>query len=91
VELPASGTSLEPGQPFATIEAVKTVIDLNSPITGEVIEVNDSVTNDPSVVNQSPYEEGWLIKARMSNPSEMDGLLSAEDYDELVKGLGAEG
>jgi glycine cleavage system H protein len=91
VELPATGTSLEPGEPFATIEAVKTVIDLNSPVTGEVVEVNEALANDPSVVNQSPYEEGWFIKARLSDPSEVDALLTAEAYDELVEGLGAEG
>ena len=91
VELPSVGTSLEPGQPFATLEAVKTVTDLNSPITGEVVEVNESLSNDPSVVNQSPYEEGWFIRARMSDPSELDALLTAAGYEELIKQLGSEG
>lgn len=87
VELPVAGTSLEVGQPFGSIEAVKTVSDMNSPISGEVVEANDAVANDPSVANQSPYEDGWFIRARLSNPSELEGLLSASDYEEFVKGL----
>ncbi len=87
VELPVVGTSLEAEQPFGSIEAVKTVSDLNAPVTGEVVEVNDAIANDPSVVNQSAYEDGWFIRARMTNPSELEGLLTAEAYDEFVKGL----
>jgi glycine cleavage system H protein len=90
VELPAVGTSLDYMQPFATLEAVKTMTDVNSPVTGEVLEVNESLVNDPSLVNKLPYEGGWFIRARMSNPSELDTLMTAEGYEEFVKGLGGE-
>lgn len=87
VELPAAGTPLHHMQPFGTIEAVKTVSDLFSPITGEVAEVNPAISADPGIVNRSPHDEGWMIRARISNQAEIDALLSPEAYEELVKGL----
>ncbi len=84
VELPAVGTQLEAGKPFGVIEAVKTVSDLFTPFSGEITAVNEVLSTDASVVNKSPYDDGWMIKIKMSAPGEADSLLSAEDYRKLT-------
>jgi glycine cleavage system H protein len=84
LELPDPGTAVEQMKAFGLIEAVKTEADLYSPLTGEVTERNDSAVNDPGVINSSPYEDGWLIKIKFSNPGEVDGLLTAEQYAEHI-------
>jgi len=80
VNLPKPGDRFTSHQSFGTIEAVKAVSDLYSPVTGEVTEVNGSLEGDPAVVNRDPYGEGWMVKLRMPNPSELDGLLSPAAY-----------
>lgn len=87
VELPPVGRSLAQMQAFGVVEAVKTVSDLYSPVTGEVAEVNGAIQADPGVVNRSPHDEGWMIRASLKDPAELDGLLSPEAYEELVRGL----
>lgn len=84
VDVPTVGEELAAGDLFGTIEAVKTVSDAFSPVGGEVLEFNDGVDADPAVVNQDPYGAGWLIKVKMSNPADLDSLLSAEQYAELI-------
>ncbi len=84
VDVPTVGETLAAGELFGTIEAVKTVSDAFTPVGGEVVEFNEGVDSDPAVVNGDPYGEGWLIKIKMSNPSEVDSLLSAEQYAELI-------
>lgn len=84
VELPAIGTKVTQMQAFGTIEAVKTVADLFSPVSGEVAEVNGKIETTPEVINKDPYGEGWLIKVRMSNEAELESLLSPEDYRTLI-------
>ncbi|MFI3332166.1 MAG: glycine cleavage system protein GcvH [Rikenellaceae bacterium] len=84
VDVPTVGESIASGELFGTIEAVKTVSDAFSPVSGEVMEFNEGVDADPSVVNSDPYGEGWLIKIKMSDSSEIDSLLSAEQYAELI-------
>ncbi|MFH2037042.1 MAG: glycine cleavage system protein GcvH [Candidatus Zixiibacteriota bacterium] len=84
VELPAVGTDVKAGAPFGTIEAVKAVSDLLSPVSGKIIEINNDLEDNPTAVNTDPYNEGWMVKIKMSNPSEMDELLSAEEYQNLV-------
>ena len=69
---------------FGTVEAVKTVSDLFSPISGTVLEINDKLDGNPELVNSDPYGDGWIIKLSMSDASELDGLLSSETYGELV-------
>ncbi|RPD49759.1 glycine cleavage system protein GcvH [Hymenobacter sediminis] len=69
---------------FGTVEAVKTVSDLFSPISGTVLEVNSALDGSPELVNSDPYGEGWMVKMSISNPAELEGLLSAEVYGELV-------
>jgi glycine cleavage system H protein len=84
IELPEPGAALEQMKAFGLIEAVKTEADLYSPLTGEVVERNDVVVSDPGVINSSPYEDGWLIKIRLSDTSETENLLTAEQYAEHI-------
>jgi len=80
VELPEVGTQVKQMEPFGTIEAVKAVSDLFAPVSGEVVEINSKLSDEPEIVNKDPYGEGWMIKVKMSDTSELDGLLSPETY-----------
>ena len=80
VEVDTLDEELEREEVFGTVEAVKTVSDLFMPISGEVIEFNESLETNPEKVNEDPYEEGWMIKIKISNPNEINELLSSEDY-----------
>lgn len=84
VELPAVGDSFSRMDVFGTIEAVKAVSDLFAPISGEVVEVNEHLEDDPALVNSDPYGEGWMIRIRAADPSELDGLMSSSDYQEHI-------
>ncbi len=89
IELPPAGKQVESGQSFGVIEAVKTVSDLYAPVSGEVVEVNLALADQPGLVNQAPYEGGWMIKLRPKNPADVNALLDAKDYASLVEGLHA--
>jgi glycine cleavage system H protein len=80
VELPAPGRTLAAGEAFGLIESVKAVSDLFSPVSGEVIAHNDALTDQPELVNSSPYGDGWMIRVRMRDLAELDGLLTADAY-----------
>ncbi len=84
VDVPTVGEQIAAGDLFGTIEAVKTVSDAFSPVSGEVLEFNDAVDADPAVVNSDPYGAGWLVKIEMSDPAQLDSLLSAAQYAELI-------
>jgi glycine cleavage system H protein len=84
VELPQIGKQIKQLEPFGTIEAVKAVSDLFSPLSGEVIEVNEKLKDSPDLINKDPYGEGWIIKIKISDLSELNNLLSAEDYKKLI-------
>jgi glycine cleavage system H protein len=84
LDLPSSGTQVKQLDKLGEIESVKAVSDLYSPVSGEVTEVNQEVVDRPELVNQSPYGQGWLVRVRLADPAEMDGLLTAEQYDELI-------
>ncbi len=84
VDLPGVGDTLTAGDTFGEIESVKSVSELYAPITGEVVEVNDSLGDTPETVNQDPHGEGWMIKVRVDDPAEVEGLMSADDYDESI-------
>ena len=86
VELPSAGSSFEKMAPFGTIEAVKAVSDLYSPLSGEIVDVNSDLDDDPSLVNADPYGEGWMVKLRVDNPDEVAGLLTAEQYEAHIDG-----
>ncbi len=73
------------GKSFGTIEAVKTVEELYTPIAGEVLEINDTLEDDAEQVNSDPYSDGWMIKVRLSDTANLDTMLSAEDYEELIE------
>ncbi len=84
VELPSVGSSINKGETFGNIEAVKAVEDLYAPITGEIVEVNEKLKNSPELVNQDPYGEGWMIKMKIKNPEELEELLSPEEYKNII-------
>lgn len=84
VDITTEGETLEKGEVFGTIEVVKTVSDLFLPVGGEVLEVNPALEEHPELVNQDPYGEGWLVKIKPTQPSEMDELLDAEAYKQLI-------
>lgn len=80
VELPTVGDEVKQMDPFGTIEAVKAVSDLFSPVTGEVVEVNALLQDQPELINQDPYDKGWMIKIKIADSSELSSLMSADDY-----------
>jgi len=80
VDLPAVGAKFGKMEPFGTIEAVKAVSELYCPLTGEVVEINGALEGDPALVNKDPYGEGWMIRLRVRNPAELDGLLGPDAY-----------
>ena len=84
VELPEVGKSFNAGDAFGTIEAVKTVTDLFSPISGKIVAINEGLDNDPGKVNSDPYGDGWLVKIRLSDPAEKDGLMSSIAYEKII-------
>ncbi len=83
VELPEEGATFEAGEPFGTVESVKAVSDLYTPVGGEVAEVNTTLDDSPEKINEDPYGEGWIVKLRVSD--EGSGLLSASDYEQLLE------
>ena len=80
VELPEVGRTVKAGETLGTIESVKAVSEIYSPVSGEVVEVNGAIEGDPSVVNKDPYGAGWMVKLKMKNPAELDELLGPADY-----------
>ncbi|QUV85257.1 MULTISPECIES: glycine cleavage system protein GcvH [Chloracidobacterium] len=84
VDLPKVGTTVKANEPFGSVESVKAVSELFSPVSGEVIEVNTKLADAPELVNTSPYDEGWMIVIRLSNPGEVDALLSAAEYEDFI-------
>ena len=84
VELPKIGDAVESMKSCGSIEAVKSVSDIYAPVSGEVIEINQELESNPQWINQDPYGKGWIAKIKMSNPQELDQLLSTEDYRSLV-------
>lgn len=85
VELEPEGTELDEGDVFGTVEAVKTVSELFSPVTGEVLEINGALEDDPELVNTDPYGNGWMVKLSLPDSSELDNLLTAEAYNEITE------
>ncbi|MEE8595802.1 MAG: glycine cleavage system protein GcvH [Gemmatimonadota bacterium] len=85
VELPAVGDSFERMEVFGTIEAVKAVSDLYSPVSGEVVAVNEALEEDPALVNSDPYGEGWMVRLRVQDLTDLDELLDAEAYRAIVE------
>jgi glycine cleavage system H protein len=84
VEPPAKGRKIKAGEAIGTIEAVKAVSDLYAAMSGEVFEINEKVVADPSIINKDPYNEGWLYKIKVDDPTEFEKLLSPDQYKELI-------
>ncbi|MDE7134430.1 MAG: glycine cleavage system protein GcvH [Rikenellaceae bacterium] len=84
VDVTTTGETLAQNDVFGTIEAVKTVSDAFTPVSGEVIEFNEALNDAPETVNKDPYGEGWMIKVKMSNPAELEGLLTDEGYKAVI-------
>mgnify|MGYP005696445031 FL=1 len=84
VEVDTVDETLDKDEVFGTVEAVKTVSDLFLPMSGKIIEFNDSLSDSPESINDSPYEKGWIIKVEVSNPEEVNELLNNNDYSELI-------
>lgn len=82
VELPEAGDELQAGEPFGSMESVKTVTELYAPVSGKVVEVNRKLADNPGVINLSPYGEGWMIVVELSDPSELERLWNADKYEE---------
>lgn len=77
---PSLGTAVRKDEPYAEVESVKAVSDVVAPFSGEIVEVNEALVDDPGAINEDPYGEGWLVKVRLSDPSERDALLDADAY-----------
>lgn len=84
VELPDEGDEIEKGEDFGSVESVKTVSELYAPVSGEVIEINEELEDSPELVNESPYEEAWILKIKISDESQLDELMDAAAYDEMT-------
>lgn len=84
VDINTEGETLGQGEVFGSVEAVKTVSDLNMPVEGEVLEINETINDQPELVNNDPYGEGWMIKISIVNPDDLNNLLDAEGYQALI-------
>jgi glycine cleavage system H protein len=87
LELPAVGTQLDRDQKLGEVESVKSVSDIFAPVSGEVVAVNDMVADSPEMVNEDPHGNGWLVRLTPSQPSELDELMSASDYETMLESL----
>ena len=87
VEVPQVGRTIEQGETFGVVESVKAVSDIYSPVTGEVAEVNESLTTAPEKLNEDPHGSAWLVKIKLANAGELDGLMSRADYEAYIGGL----
>jgi glycine cleavage system H protein len=85
VELPAVGTIVEAGKPFGVVESVKAVSDVYAPVSGEVVEINEELPDAPETINTSPYDDGWMIKIKLSAPAELAELMDADAYQEFIE------
>jgi glycine cleavage system H protein len=83
-DLPEVGKTVRKGDPYAEVESVKAVSDVIAPMSGEIVEVNDALSTGPEAINDDPYEGGWMVKVRLSDPSEVDSLMDADAYQESL-------
>jgi glycine cleavage system H protein len=84
LDIPEEGTELVVGEEFGQIESAKSMSSLIAPVSGEVIKSNQALEDDPEIINASPYEDGWIIKVKLSDPSELDNLLDKDSYETMV-------
>jgi len=91
LDLPAPGTQVEQGKKMGEVESVKAVSDIFAPVSGQVLEINQTAIDEPGLVNQDPYGAGWLVRLEFSKPSELGVLMDSEEYDKFVAELSEEG
>ena len=84
MDLPTAGDPVNAGDTFGEVESVKSVSELFSPVSGEIVEVNDALDDAPETVNEDAYGDGWMIKVKLSDPAEVDGLMDADDYEAFL-------
>ena len=87
VELPEVGKQIEQNGNLCVVESVKSVSDILSPVSGEIVEVNNALENSPALVNNDPFEGGWIVKLKVKNETELDQLMTAEEYDKFLTGI----
>jgi glycine cleavage system H protein len=85
VELPKVGDEFSANESFGSVESVKAVSEVFCPVSGEIVSINETLSDTPEKVNQDPYGEGWMIRVKMANPGEVDSLLTAEEYEDFTK------
>ena len=85
VELPKAGEEFAANEPFGSVESVKAVSEVFTPIAGSIVKINEALADEPESVNSDPYGEGWMIRLKMANPSEVDSLLTAAEYEDFTK------
>ena len=85
VEVPENGAAVNQGEECAVVESVKAASDVYSPVTGEVVEVNETLGDTPELINQDPYGEGWIMRIQLSNPAELEELMDADDYGAMIE------
>lgn len=85
VELPAAGTAVTAGEPYAEVESVKAVSDVCAPMSGTVVETNQEAVETPEIINRSPYEDGWLVRVKLSDLGELDELMTIEEYEAMLR------
>lgn len=85
LELPEEGREIESGEAFGVVESVKAVSDIYAPVSGRIIEVNKDLVDQPEIINEDPYGEGWMIKVEVNDSSELEELLTSEEYEDFIK------
>lgn len=87
VELPEVGKAFKKGESFGVVESVKTTSDIHLPVSGEIVEVNNLLKDSPELINQSPFDKGWIVKIKPENPEELSSLMSSDDYKKYVESV----
>lgn len=90
IDMPENGREVESGEVIASVESIKAISEIYAPVTGKIISVNEDLANDPSVINSDPYGDGWICDIQMKDPSEVEDLMTAEDYRAYLEELEAE-
>jgi glycine cleavage system H protein len=86
IELPESGKGVSAGDVLTTVESVKSVSEIYAPLGGEITDANSALEADPGLINSDPYGEGWIVKIRLGDPGELSGMMSGDEYEQLIKG-----
>ena len=86
IELPEEGEEMTKDEAFGSLESTRKVVDLLAPVSGQVLEINEAIIDAPEIINEDPYDEGWLIKIKLSDPEELEDLMGADEYEDFVEG-----